>query len=121
MIVSDKTEAVVGAALRESAGSWQWIEQFSIWEYDQGQWVLFVEPTDGGMWAATVHLGTGHSLPVRARNNIASMAEAKRWAVMALHEVANAMLRVPMPNMYEAVRNDEVHTLNGLPIDEYIR
>jgi hypothetical protein len=120
VIVSDKTEAVVGAALRESAGSWQWIEQFSIWEYDQGQWVLFVEPIDGGTWAATVHLGTGHSLPVRARNNIASMAEAKRWAVLALHEVARAMLDVRIPNMYEAVKTDEVHTLNGAPFDDYI-
>lgn len=119
--MSDKTEAAAGAELREFAGSWQWVDQFSMWEYDQGQWTLFVEPTDVGKWAATVHLGNGNSLPVRARNNIASMPEAKRWAVMALHEVARAMLEVKVPNMYETVATDEVHTLYGAPFDEFIR
>lgn len=108
---------------REVAGQWEYVEACNFWECDFGQWGLFVDQLDTGRWCAKVVLGLDPdlSLPVRVRNDIASMPEAKRWAVMALHEVARAMLDVKVPNMYEAVATDEVHTLNGAPFDEYIR
>ena len=66
-------------------------------------------------------LGNGNSLPVRVCNDVDTMQMAKRWAVMALYEVARVMLDVKLPNLYESARTDEVHTLNGAPFDEWIR
>lgn len=106
----DKTET------KEFAGQWQWVQQFSIWEYDCKQWSLFVEPVDGEKWAAMVYLGIGSMSPVRQRDGLESAQKAKCWAVTALHEVAHAMLGVKAPNVYEVTATDEVHTF-GAPFE----
>lgn len=85
----------------EEKGEWKHVTSWNFYEMDMVQWRLVVEEVVSGHWCAKVVLGVSSDInsPVRMSGPLPTLEKAKRWAVLALHEVANAMLDVEVPSV----------------------